>query len=99
MTGIADLPDGTYTAVVDSIEDGLATVFFEEDEEEIGYDVCETSELPEEGTHSDAILMVTIVNGSALRWTHDPERALERKDAAQERFDQLSERPPSDEDS
>jgi len=99
MTGIADLPNGTYTAVVDSIEDGLATVFFEEDGEEVGHDVCDTAELPEVGTHADAMLLVTIVNGSALRWTHDPERAMERKDAAQERFDQLSERPPSDEES
>ena len=33
---VIDLPDGTYTAVVDAIEDGLATVFFEQDDEEKG---------------------------------------------------------------
>ncbi|ELZ40409.1 hypothetical protein C472_01833 [Halorubrum tebenquichense DSM 14210] len=35
MTDIK-LPDGEYTAVVDNVEDGLATVFFECDGEEVG---------------------------------------------------------------
>ena len=96
MTGFDELADGTYTAVVDSIEDGLATVFFEEDGEEVGHAVCEAAELPEEGRSADAVLLVTVVNGSALRWTPDPERAMERQAEAQNRFDRLSERPPSD---
>jgi len=99
MTGFDELADGTYTAVVDTIEDGLATIFFEEDGEEIGNAVCEATELPDEGRQSDAILLVTVVNGSPLRWTPDPERSMERTEAAQDRFDQLSERPPSDDDS
>lgn len=99
MTGFDELADGTFTAVVDSIEDGLATVFFEEDGEEVGHAVCEADELPEEGRQADAILLVTVVNGSALRWTPDPERSMERTEAAQDRFDQLSERPPADDDS
>jgi len=99
MTGFDELADGSYTAVVDSIEDGLATVFFEEDGEEVGHAVCEATELPDDGRHADAILLVTVVNGSPLRWTPDPERAMERQEEAQDRFDRLSERPPSNDDS
>lgn len=98
MTGFDELADGTYTAVVDSIEDGVATIFIEEDGEEIGHATCEATELPADGRQADAILLVTVVNGSPLRWTPDPERSLERTEAAQDRFDRLSERPPSDED-
>ena len=36
MTELDALADGCYTAVVDSVEDGFATVFFEDDGEEVG---------------------------------------------------------------
>ena len=45
MTDLADLDNGEYTAVVDSIEDGLATVFFECDGEEVGNAVLEVDRL------------------------------------------------------
>lgn len=93
-----DLADGTYTAVIDSIEDGLATVFFEQDGVEVGDAVLDADELPEEGNHADAILSVTVEDGEVVEWDYLEEETVERKEAAQDRFDRLSERPPSDED-
>ncbi|TKX49555.1 DUF3006 domain-containing protein [Halorubrum sp. ASP121] len=99
MTDIAALDDGEYTAVVDSIEDGFATVFFERDGEEVGNAVLEADRLPEGGHHADAILTVTVVDGDLETVQYEPEQTTERADAAQNRFDQLSKRPPSEDDS
>jgi hypothetical protein len=49
MTDLDALADGEYTAVVNSIEDGLATVFFEQNDEEVGHAVIEATELPGDG--------------------------------------------------
>jgi len=73
MTGVDALEDGRYTAVVDSIEDGLATVFFEEDGEEMGNAVVDSSVLPTEAQHADAMLEVTVEDGDILDTTYDPE--------------------------
>ena len=97
MSGI-ELPDGEYTAVVDSVEDGLATVFFERDGEELGNAVLEVSGLPSDGQHPDAILSVTLGGGRIESVSYDPERTETRGEAAQDRFDRLSKRPPSDEE-
>ena len=90
-----DLPDGTYTAVVDAIEDGLATVFFEQDDEEKGNAVIDAKTLPESGQHADAILSVTIEDGTIETATYHPAETADRQSKAQNRFDSLSERPPS----
>ena len=97
MTDI-ELPDGEYTAVVDNIEDGLATVFFEHDGEEVGNAVFEAARLPSDGRHADAILSVTLSDGRLESASHEPERTADRREAAQDRFDRLSKRPPSDEE-
>lgn len=98
MTVAVDLSDGTYTAVVDSIEDGLATVFFEDDGDEVGNAVIDASALPDDGRHADAVLSVTVNDGAVVEWDYDAERTTTRREQAQSRFDRLSERPPSDED-
>jgi hypothetical protein len=98
MTTI-DLPDGEYTAVVDSIEDGLATVFFEQDGDEVGNAVLDPAELPADGRHADAILTVELRDSSINSSKYKPEQTETRLDTAQERFNRLSERPPSDTDS
>ena len=95
MTDI-DLPDGEYTAIVDSVEDGLATAFFERDGEEVGNAVVDAARLPSDGRHADAILSVTVSSGRLDSATYEPERTERRAEAAQDRFDRLSERPPSD---
>jgi hypothetical protein len=93
-----DLPDGEYTAVVDAVEDGLATVFVERDGEEVGNAVLEASRLPSDGRHADAVLSATIRDGRLESASYEPERTATRAEAAQDRFDRLSKRPPSDED-
>ncbi|MYL15497.1 DUF3006 family protein [Halorubrum terrestre] len=97
MTAI-ELPDGEYTAVVDNVEDGLATVFFERDGEEVGNAVLDASWLPSDGQHADAILSVTVSEGRIESVSYKPEQTADRKAAAQDRFDRLSKRPPSDEE-
>jgi len=99
MTELAALSDGTYTAVVDAIEDGLATVFFEDDGDEVGNAVIDATALPGDGRHADAVLSVTVSDGTVVEWEYDAEQTRNRADRAQSRFDRLSERPPSDEDS
>lgn len=99
MTAHVDLADGTYTAVVDSIEDGLATVFFEDDGDEVGSAVIDGTALPEDGRHGDAVLSVTVADGELTEWEYDAERTETRRERAQSRFDRLSERPPSDDES
>jgi hypothetical protein len=90
-----ELQDGEYTAVVDSIEDGLASVFFERDGESLGGDVIDAAALPEAAQEADAILHVTVEDGECTEWEYDPETTEERAEAAQSRFDRLSQRPPS----
>ena len=97
MTAI-ELSDGEYTAVVDAVEDGLARVFFERDDDEKGNAVLEADTLPESGQHAGAILLVTIEDGTIETATYQPEETADRQTKAQDRFDSLSERPPSKDD-
>jgi len=90
-----ELPDGSYTAVVDAIEDGLATVFFEQDGVEKGNAVLDAEILPDSGQHADAILSVTIEDETIQSASYEPEQTADRQATAQDRFDSLSERPPS----
>ena len=94
-----DLSDGAYTVVVDSVEDGLATVFFEQDGEEVASEVLDAGELPEAGRHADAILEVTVREGEVVEWLYESAETEERQDEAHSRFDRLAIRPPSDENS
>lgn len=94
-----DLPDGEYTAVVDSIEDGLPTVFFEQDSDEVGNAVIDPEELPADGCRADAVLTVEVLEGTISSSEYDPYQTETRSTTAQDRFDRLSERPPSDTDS
>ena len=98
MTGLADLSDGEYTVVLDAVEDGLATVFFEREGEEVGSAVIDAETLPADARHADAILTVGITDGDFSWLSYDPDRTKSRKQAAQDRFDRLSSRPPHDDD-
>lgn len=93
-----DLDDGTYTAVVDSIEDGLATIFYEQDGADVADEVRDANDLPEDGRHADALFTVNVREGEVIDWIYKPAETEERQEAAQNRFDRLSSRPPSDDD-
>lgn len=94
---MTDLPDGTYTAVVDSVEDGLATVFFERDGDEVAAEMIDADRLPASARHGDAVLSVTVESGDAVDWTYHPDETDARQSAAQDRFDRLASRQPADE--
>jgi hypothetical protein len=86
------IPDGTYTAVVDRLDEGLATLELTRDDERYNF-VVGTEELPEEGAHVDAVLELTLVDESLEQIVYDADETAERKSDAQDRFDQLSRRP------
>ena len=99
MTDLDELSDGEYTAVIDTIEDGFATVFFERDGEEVGSTVIDANELPTDARHADAIFIVEITGNEISTMGYEPEETETRKQDAQDRFDRLSSRPPRDDDS
>ena len=90
------IPDGSYTAVVDRIEDGYAAILLEVDGEDAHELVVDVSELPANGRHADAVLAVEIVDGKLVEERYKPDETEKRRDASRERFDRLSERPPKD---
>ena len=99
MDALNDLDDGRYTAVVDSIEDGLATIFFERDGEEVDDAIINARRLPDDGRHADAVFTVDVAGAEIVQMDYIPEEAETRKQDAQDRFDRLSSRPPREDDS
>ena len=92
------IPDGQYTAIVDRIEDGHATLLLEENGEDAHELVVYPEALPSNGRYSDAILTIEITDGELAEATYRPDETETRQESAQSRFDRLSERPPSDDD-
>lgn len=93
------IPDGTYTAVVDRIEDTLATLQLESDGNDVYNLVVGEEELPEPARHADAVLEVQLADQELVAATYDEQETKARKKQAQDRFDRLSERPTKREDS
>jgi hypothetical protein len=87
--------DGTYTAVVDRFEDDLAVLLLEDDGETVGEVAVDAGRLPEDGRHVDAVLVVELADGDLVDVTYDAAETVDRAEAAQSRFDELSGRPPS----
>ncbi|MFD1588118.1 DUF3006 family protein [Halorientalis brevis] len=95
---MTEITDGTYTAVVDRFEEDLAVVLVEGEEELVGELVVETESLPADGQHVDAVLTVVVEDGELDDVAYDEAETTERAEDAQSRFDQLSERPSSNEE-
>ncbi|EMA03760.1 Protein of unknown function [Haloarcula vallismortis] len=89
--------DGTYTAVIDRIEDGIATLEVDTEDGVSALDI-EAAELPAEARTADVVLEITVVDSALADVTHDPEETADRASEAQRRFDRLSKRPPQDGD-
>jgi hypothetical protein len=89
---------GTYTAVVDRFEDDTAVLLLEQDGETVDELLLPKTQLPEEGSHVDAILGITISDGMVADITYEPNETSKRSTRAQRRFDELSKRPPSRDD-
>jgi len=91
------LPDGTYTAIVDRIEDGIATLEVRSEDGLTALE-AEATELPAEARTADAVLEITVADSALADLTHDPDETADRASEAQSRFDRLSKRPPRDGD-
>lgn len=87
------IPDGEYTAVVDRIEETLATLEVSSGDERYNLVVRE-EELPADGRHADAVLQITVIDNELVDAAYQPEETEQRKADAQRRFDRLSKRPP-----
>ncbi|WP_436909059.1 DUF3006 domain-containing protein [Halosimplex marinum] len=92
------IPDGTYTAVVDRIEDSLATLEVDGDDELYALTVDE-QDLPDPARHADAILQIELVDETLVGVDYDEQATEDRSAQAQDRFDRLSQRPPRDDES
>ncbi|WP_276258968.1 DUF3006 domain-containing protein [Haloglomus litoreum] len=91
------IPDGTYTAVLDRFEDDLAVleVAGEDERYELAVD---QHDLPQPAQHADAVLEIEVADGALVDADYKPAESEQRIDDAQDRFDRLSKRPPSDDD-
>ncbi|MFC6764891.1 DUF3006 domain-containing protein [Natrinema soli] len=90
--------DGIYTAVVDRFEDDLAVVLLEDDGETVDQAVLDTERLPEDGRHVGAVVSVELEDDEVIDITYEERETVDRSEQAQQRFDELSRRPPSTED-
>ncbi|WP_277554085.1 DUF3006 domain-containing protein [Halobaculum limi] len=92
------LPDGEYTAVVDRFEDDLV-VLEVSTADDLRQLVVDRTELPDDGRHADAVFTVTVESASLVDAVYDEEETTARKESAQSRFDRMSRRLGSDDDS
>jgi len=88
-----------YTGVIDRFEDDLAVILLEAEGDVVDELVLDRDDLPEDAAHVDAVLEVTLEDGEVTDLVYNAGETATRKDTAQSRFDRLSERPPSDDDS
>ncbi|MFC7116351.1 DUF3006 domain-containing protein [Natronoarchaeum sp. GCM10025703] len=85
--------EGTYTAVVDRIEDGdIAVILLEEDGEVIEQLDIAADRLPEPAQTDGGVLSVTLEAGEIVSMEYQPEVTRDRRESAQEKLDRLSER-------
>lgn len=92
------IPDGTYTAVVDRIEETLVTLIVEGEDDEVYNLIVGEEELPVDSRHQDAALEVVLDDEKLVDVTYDEAETQDRSDRAQNRFDRLSSRPPRDDE-
>ncbi|WP_265109168.1 DUF3006 domain-containing protein [Halosolutus halophilus] len=85
--------DGTYTGVVDRIEDGeIAVILLEEDEQVIEQVNVPVDQLPEPAQTGGGVLSVTIEDGEVVSMEYRPDATRDRRESAQEKLDRLSEK-------
>jgi hypothetical protein len=83
--------DGTYTATVDRIEEGLAVFLIEDGGETIDERHHPASDLPE-GVEEGTVCEVTFEEGSLVGIEPKPETTADRRQRMREKFDRLSKR-------
>jgi len=85
--------DGTYTGVVDRIEDGeIAVILLEENEQVIEQVDVPVGRLPEPAQTDGGVLSVTLGDGDIVSMEYRPDATRDRRESAQEKLDRLSEK-------
>jgi hypothetical protein len=104
------LPDDTYKATIDRVEEGIAVILIEDntgsdDGDEDGHSRnvidevhCPAAELPESARELLGVVTVTLADGEVVEIEHHPKKTQQRRADLQDRFDQLAERPPDSND-
>jgi hypothetical protein len=82
--------DGTYTAVLDRIEDDPAVLEVSDDEDETHELVVEADDFPADGRHPNAVFEIQVTDGELQSATYDEARSETRMEEAQDRFDELA---------
>lgn len=95
LDGDEPIEDGTYTAVVDNVEDGIARIFIEDDETEIGCVHMEEEDFPMKQLGENEIYKVCIKSEKIAGCRFDQEETQNRIERMQEKFDRLSSRRDS----
>lgn len=89
------MTDGTHVLVLDRFEEDDAVLLVEQDGELVDEIILPEAMLPPSGRHQDAIFTVEMAS-DAVELRYESETTKERKQQAQDRFDQLSQRLPKD---
>lgn len=85
----------TYTATLDRIEEGIAVLLLEDDDEVIEEKhIHDLERIPADGRHEGAVLTVSVSDEDIEAIEYDADTEHRRRERIQDRFDQLSERPP-----
>ncbi|MFA9418165.1 DUF3006 domain-containing protein [Natrinema sp. HArc-T2] len=85
--------DGTYTGVVDRIEDGeIAIILLEENGQVIEQVDVPVARLPEPAQTDGGVLSVTLEDGDIVSMEYRPDATRDRRESAQEKLDRLSEK-------
>ena len=88
---MSDVHSGT--AVLDRLVDGQTAVLLLEDDGQVLEEyTVDVETLPADSRHEGAVFEMRVVDDSVDDLTYRPEETTERREAAQERFDRLSER-------
>jgi len=85
--------DGTYTGVVDRIEDGeIAVILLEENGQVIEQVDVPVARLPEPAQTDGGVLSVVLENGEITSMEYRSDATRDRRESAQEKLDRLSEK-------
>jgi hypothetical protein len=89
----------TFIAVLDRFEEEQAVLLLESGGETVDELIMHRNELPESGRHQDAVFTVIVDEESVVEIQYKPTETDDRAEAAQQQFDRLARRPPSDDES
>ncbi|MFC7027934.1 DUF3006 domain-containing protein [Halomicroarcula sp. GCM10025324] len=87
-----------HTAVVDRFENDQAVLLVEDDGAVVDELVVTKGLLPDAARQQDAVLRIAYVDDAVVQLRYDAEETEARTASAQSRFDRLSQRPPSSDD-